>query len=126
MATYRINKVSSLIKEELSLIFLHKIQDSRFGIITITSVKLSPDLKHARVYLSVYDKEKRTAVLEKVNEVKGMIRSQLAGRIQIRFVPELDFYIDDTLDYVEKMEGIFKKIHDEDEKKNHADEQDSE
>lgn len=126
MATYRIDKVSSLIKEELSLIFLHKIQDSRFGIITITSVKLSPDLKHARVYLSVYDKEKRPAVLEKVNEVKGMIRSQLAGRIQIRFVPELDFYIDDTLDYVEKMEGIFKKIHDEDEKKNHADEKDSE
>jgi ribosome-binding factor A len=56
--------------------------------------------------------------LEKVNEIKGLIRSKLAGRIQIRFVPELDFYIDDTLDYVEKIEGLFKKIHENDNEKN--------
>jgi ribosome-binding factor A len=43
-----------------------------------------------------------------------MIRSQLAGRIQLRYVPELHFFIDDTLDYVEKMEGLFKKIHEND------------
>lgn len=113
MPSFRINKVASLIKNELSLIFLHKIQDSNLGIITVTNLKISPDLRHARVYLSVYNKEKRPEVLEKVNELKGMIRSELAGRIQIRFVPELDFFIDDTLDYVEKIEGIFKKIHSE-------------
>lgn len=111
MPSFRLNKVAGLIKDELSLIFLHKIQDSELGLITITSCKVSPDLRHARVYLSVYDKEKRLKVLEKVNELKGWIRSQLAGRIQIRFVPELAFYIDDTMDYVEKIEGIFKKIH---------------
>ncbi len=111
MPSFRLNKVAGLIKDELSLIFLHKIQDSELGLITITSCKVSPDLRHARVYLSVYDKEKRPKVLEKVNELKGWIRSQLAGRIQIRFVPELAFYIDDTMDYVEKIEGIFKKIH---------------
>jgi len=114
MPSFRLNKVASLIKDELSLIFLRKIQDSNFGIITVTNLKVSPDLRHARVYLSVYNKEKRPEVLEKVNELKGWIRSQLAGRIQLRFVPELDFFIDDTMDYVEKMEGIFKKIHAED------------
>lgn len=118
MASVRLEKVAHLIKDELSLIFLHKIQDPHIGIITVTNLKVSPDLRHARVYLSVYDKEKRPLVLEKVNEMKGWIRSQLAGRIQIRFVPELDFFIDDTLDYVEKMEGLFKKIHENDNEKN--------
>jgi ribosome-binding factor A len=112
--THRLDKVSNLIKEEMSLIFLHKIQDQMHGLITVTNVKMSPDLRHSNIYLSVYNKEKREEVLEKVNGMKGFIRSQLAGRIQIRYVPELHFFIDDTLDYVEKIEGLFKKIHSED------------
>ncbi|MCL4549124.1 MAG: 30S ribosome-binding factor RbfA, partial [Bacteroidetes bacterium] len=67
-----------------------------------------------KVYLSVYEKDKRNDVLKRVNEIKGMIRSELASRIKMRFVPELHFFIDDTLDYVEKIEGLFKKIHSED------------
>jgi ribosome-binding factor A len=113
--THRLDKVASLIKEEMGLIFLHKIQDHRLGLITVTSVKVSPDLRHAKIYLSVYNKDKRKVVLEKVEEMKGFIRSELAGRIQIKFVPEIHFFIDDTMDYVEKMEGLFKKIHSEDE-----------
>ena len=116
--SHRLDKVSSLIKEELSLIFLHKLQDPKLSLITVTNVKVSPDLKHTKIYLSVFDKEKRAKVLESVNELKGLIRSQLAGRIQIRFVPELHFFIDDTMDYVEKMEGLFKKIHESDNEKN--------
>ncbi|MEW5843294.1 MAG: 30S ribosome-binding factor RbfA [Bacteroidota bacterium] len=111
---HRLDRVSSLIKEELSLIFLHKVQDETFGMITVTNVKMSPDLRHTKVYLSVYEKDKRNDVLKRVNEIKGMIRSELASRVQMRFVPELHFFIDDTLDYVEKMEGLFKKIHSED------------
>ena len=116
--THRLDKVSSLIKEEISLIFLHKIQDQKLGIITVTSVKVSPDLRHAKIYLSVYNREMRGEVLEKINELKGFIRSELAGRIQIKFVPELHFFIDDTLDYVEKIEGLFKKIHESDNENN--------
>lgn len=111
---HRLDRVASLIKEELSLIFLHKVQDKAFGIITVTNVKMSPDLRHTKVYLSVYEKDKRDKVLERVNEIKGMIRSELASKVQMRFVPELHFFIDDTLDYVEKIEGLFKKIHSED------------
>jgi len=118
--TNRLDKVSSLIKEELSLIFLHRVQNPKLSIITITNVKMSPDLRHSKIYLSVYDKEKRDLVLERVNEIKGLIRSELAGKIQIRFVPELHFFIDDTLDYVEKMEGLFKKIHENDNEKNES------
>lgn len=114
--SYRLNKISSLIKEELSLIFLHKVQDPKISILTITNVKVSPDMRHAKIYLSVYDKEKRGDMLARVEELKGFIRTELAGRIQVRFVPELHFFIDDTLDYVEKMEDLFKKIHDDNEK----------
>jgi ribosome-binding factor A len=112
--THRLDKVASLIKEELSLIFLHKVQDSTVGLVTVTNVKVSPDIRHAKIYLSVYDKEKRNAAFEKVNGMKGMIRSELASRVQLRFVPELHFFIDDTLDYVEKIEGLFKEIHSSD------------
>ena len=113
----RLDKVSSLIKEEISLIFLHKIQDPAFGLITITGVKLSPDLRNAKIYVSIYEKEKRDVLLQKVNDIKGYIKSQLAQRIRnLRFIPDLAFYIDDTLDYVEKMDGLFKEIHKNDNK----------
>ncbi|MDP3444111.1 MAG: 30S ribosome-binding factor RbfA, partial [Ignavibacteria bacterium] len=69
--SFRLQKVESLIKEEVSLIFLHKIQDPNFSLITITNVKVSPDLRHAKIYLSVFRKEKRAEVLEKVEEIKG-------------------------------------------------------
>jgi ribosome-binding factor A len=118
--SHRIDKVEHLIKEEISLIFLYKLQDkfqiSSFGLITITSVKVSPDLKIAKIYLSVLEKDRREAALEKVKSVSGYIRSELASRIRIKFVPELKFFIDDTLDYVEKIEGLIKKIHENDNK----------
>ncbi|MGD1005701.1 MAG: 30S ribosome-binding factor RbfA [Ignavibacteriaceae bacterium] len=119
---HRIDKVEHLIKEEISLIFLYKLQDkfqfSSFGLITIISVKVSPDLKVAKVYLSVLEKDKREAALEKIKSASGYIRSELASRIRIKFVPELKFFIDDTLDYVEKIEGLIKKIHENDNKGN--------
>lgn len=118
--SHRIDKVEHLIKEEISLIFLYKLQDkfqiSSFGLITITSVKVSPDLKLAKIYLSVLEKDRREAALEKIKSVSGYIRSELASRIRIKFVPELKFFIDDTLDYVEKIEGLIKKIHENDNK----------
>ncbi|MEW6196230.1 MAG: 30S ribosome-binding factor RbfA [Bacteroidota bacterium] len=116
--SHRLDKVSSLIKEEISLIFFQRVQDPSLSLITVTNVKMSPDLRHAKVYLSVYEKEKRNDVMQKVEDMKGLIRSELASRIQIRFVPELHFFLDDTLDYVEKMEGLFKQIHDNEKNNN--------
>lgn len=109
--SHRIDKVESLIKEEISLIFLYKLRDPELGFVTITNVKVSPDLRIAKIYISVFDKEKRGAVLEKINASNGYIRSELAHRIKIKFTPELKFFIDDTLDYVEKIDGLIKKIH---------------
>lgn len=112
--SYRIDKVEHLIKEEISLIFLHKLSNLNLGFVTITNVRVSPDLKIAKIYISVFEKEKRQLVLDKIEDRKGYIRSELAHRIRIKFIPELKFFIDDTLDYVEKIEGLIKKIHEDD------------
>jgi ribosome-binding factor A len=112
--SYRIKKINSLIKNELSLVLLNKIQDPALGIVTITSVKVSPDIRSAKIYVSVYQKEQREEILEKLNGIKGLIRTQLAQRINLRRVPELNFFIDDTLDYVAKMEDLFQKIRKDD------------
>src|SRR4030067_2128269 len=113
---HRVEKVENLIKQEVSLIFLRKLQDPAFGFLTVTNVKISPDLKIARVYISVFEKDKRESVLERVKSVSGFIRSELASKIRIKFVPELKFFIDDTLDYVEKIDGLIKEIHKNDNK----------
>ncbi|HED06424.1 MAG TPA: 30S ribosome-binding factor RbfA [Ignavibacteria bacterium] len=116
--SHRIDKVEHLIKEEISLIFLYKLNDPSFSFVTITSVKLSADLKIAKVYFSVLEKNDREKVMKKISSISGFIRSELASRIRIRFVPELKFFLDDTLDYVEKIEGLIKKMHEDDNKGN--------
>ncbi|GIK21610.1 MAG: 30S ribosome-binding factor RbfA [Ignavibacterium sp.] len=115
--SYRVDKVEQLIKEEISLIFLHKLSETDLGFVTITNVRVSPDLKIAKIYLSVLEKEKRELVLDKIDLKKGFIRSELAHRIRMKFIPELKFFIDDTLDYVEKIEDLIKKIHENDNNK---------
>lgn len=107
----RTERVEHLIKEEISLIFLYKLNEPEIGFITITNVKISSDLKIAKVYISILEKNKREEVLEKIKNKTGFIRSELAHRIRIKFTPELKFFIDDTLDYVEKIEGLIKEIH---------------
>jgi ribosome-binding factor A len=115
--SHRIDKVENLIKEEVSLIFLHKLQDPDFGFLTVTNVKVSPDLKIAKIYISIFEKEKRDKALEKVRLKAGFIRSELASRLTIKFTPELKFFIDDSLDYVEKIDVLLKKIHENDDNK---------
>ena len=110
MSSYRTDKVERLIKEEISSIFLQKLQNPQLGFLTITNVKVSPDLKQAKIYISVFEKEKRELVLDKI----GFIRAELAQRIRIKFTPELKFFLDDTQDYVEKIEGLIDKIHKDD------------
>lgn len=114
----RQEKISSLIQETLSNIFLQKVLDPELGLVTITKTKVTPDLKIAKVYLSVYEKDKRSYVLEHIDSIKGFIRSELAKKVNLRYTPELQFYIDDTMDYVEKMNEIFNNLKDDSNKEN--------
>jgi ribosome-binding factor A len=117
----RQKKISSLVHETLSTIFLQKLLDPELGLVTITKTTVSPDLKIAKVYLSVYEKSKREYVLEHIESMKGYIRGELAKRADLRYTPELHFYIDETLDYVDKMNEIFKNLKNDSNEANETD-----
>ena len=116
--TKRQKQVAGLINEELNDICRRMnllMMDG--GMISISAVKITPDLFEARVYLSMFKIKDTQAVLLKFEEKNKEIRKELGSRVrhQLRSVPELKFYIDDTLDYAFKMEELFEKIKKDDE-----------
>ncbi len=112
MDSNRQKKVNELIKRELSLIFQ---QNSRewFGpeMITVTEVRISPDLSIATVYLSVFPTQNRIQIMTKAGEIQGQIRFELGNRLrnQLRLIPELRFFEDDTFDQMERIDNLLKK-----------------
>ena len=109
----RQKQVGSLLNEEINLIFqrlgLNMIDG---GMVSISSVKITPDLLEARIYLSFFQVKDAKAALLKIEERGWGIKRELTARVakQLRRMPELKFFLDDTLDHVFKMEELFKKI----------------
>ncbi|HEY8388961.1 MAG TPA: 30S ribosome-binding factor RbfA [Parasegetibacter sp.] len=114
--TKRQKQVAGLLMEELSDIFrrvgLNMVDG---GMVSISSVKITPDLYDARVYLSLFKIEDQQALMKKVEEKAWEIKKELAARVrnQLRSIPQITYYIDDTLDHVFKMEELFRKIKNE-------------
>jgi len=117
----RSEKVGSLIKEELGLLLQRNFSMADYGFLTVTEVLMSPDLKVAKVYVSIFgDKEKKKKSFAKLEAQKSSIRSMLGHAVRLRFTPEIIFYLDETLDKAMKLENIFHKIHENDPKKEEA------
>lgn len=97
-------------REEISLIIQREIRDPGIGFITILDVKMSEDLKMAKVMLSVYgDEEEKKKTLEALKRSKGYIKHLLGQRIKLRLMPELNFVFDDTFEKAARIEEILKK-----------------
>lgn len=112
MSSTRQNKVARLLQKELAEIFQREARGMFGGaFITVTGVKVSPDLGVAKVYLSFMAVKDKEALLAKIREQGKEIRKHLGLRIkhQLRIVPELIFYIDDSLDYAERIDELLKK-----------------
>jgi len=109
----RQKQIGGLIQEELNKIFqrfgLNMIDG---GLVSISSVKITPDLLEARVYLSFFQVADAEQALKKIQEKAGEIKRELGNRVrqQLRRIPEVKYFRDDTLDHVFRMEEIFKKI----------------
>jgi ribosome-binding factor A len=111
----RTGRVSALIKDEIGYIFEKYLQDDISAMLTITNVVMSGDLKNAKIYLSIYNQNgSKEKILNKLNFNKKHIRYLISKRVYLKFLPEIQFYIDDTLDHVEKLEKIFQQIHRDD------------
>jgi ribosome-binding factor A len=109
----RQKQIGGLIQEEINAIFQRmglNIIDG--GMVSISSVKITPDLLEARIYLSIFNARDNKAVLKKIEEKAWEVKKELAARVkhQLRRIPELKFFLDDTLDQVFKMEELLKQI----------------
>ncbi|MDR2017860.1 MAG: 30S ribosome-binding factor RbfA [Syntrophobacterales bacterium] len=110
---YRKLRVQDLIREEISSIIQLDVKDPGIGFVTILEVKMSEDLKIAKVYCSVYgNEETKQATIEALKRSKNYIRFLLGKRIKLRYTPEIVFVLDTTYDAAAKIEAILnKEIH---------------
>ena len=109
METTRQNKISRLLQKELSEIFLLQTKSMPGTLVSVSAVRISPDMS-ARVYLSVFPSEKAEEMVKNINNNMKSIRYELGTRVrhQLRIIPELKFFVDDSLDYIEKIDSLLK------------------
>lgn len=110
MQETRQNRISRLLQKELSLIF--QSQRMMHGVmVSVTKVRVSPDLSICTAYLSVFPSEKGEEILKNINANEKTIRFDLGRKVrnQLRIIPELRFFLDDSLDYLERIDELLKK-----------------
>ena len=111
METTRQNKISRLIQKDMADILQKEGKDLFHGVlISVTKVRITPDMSIARVYLSIYPSDKGTAILQEVKAMHSRLRGLLGQKVgkQLRIVPQLDFHIDDSLDYLDNIDRLLK------------------
>ncbi len=107
----RLNRINEELKREISNIINYEVTNSNVtGIISVTSVKISPDLRYARVYVSVLNSNNVKRTIAGLKSSSGFIRSRIAEKINLRVTPELVFELDESMQYGEKIDTILKDI----------------
>jgi len=107
----RLSKIERLIQKELSDMFQKETQQLHGVIVSVSVVRVSSDLSVAKIYLSIFPSEKSEELLKNIKENTKTIRYGLGQRIrqQVRKIPELSFFIDDSLDYIDHIDELLKK-----------------
>ena len=113
MQETRQNKIARMLQKELSIIFQQQTRMMRGVMVTVTRTKISPDLSIFTAYLSVFPSEKAKEIMENINANEKTIRYELGTRIrhQMRIVPELRFFLDDSLDYIDRIDQLLAEDH---------------
>jgi ribosome-binding factor A len=107
----RVDRLTQLFKDEIGQIIQQEIKDTRLGFITITGVKLTPDLRQAWVYFSVLgDKINKEKASQGLKSASGYIKRLIGQRIKMRYTPEIEFELDETWDKMKHIENILDKI----------------
>lgn len=110
METTRQNKIARLIQKELSDIFLMQTKAMGGVLISVSAVRISPDMSIVRAYLSIFPSGRGEEIIKNINDNTKSIRFELGNRVrhQLRIIPELKFFIDDSLDYIENIDRLLK------------------
>ncbi len=106
-------RIASNIVKEISYILAYEVKDNDIKFVTVTDCKLTTDLSYAKIYVTVLDNNKKETTLKALKDDSGFIRKELAERIDIRHIPELEFVYDESIEYGKKIEDLIEKIHDE-------------
>lgn len=108
----RPRRVGELVREEIARLILKGLKDPRIGFVSVMSVRMSPDLKYANVYVSLYgsESEKKSSLIGLRNS-SGWLRGVVARNLKLRFAPEIRFFPDETLDRVFHLEEVFRELH---------------
>lgn len=111
MESTRLNKIGRLLQKELSDIFLKETKAMPGVLVSVSIVRVSPDLSVARAYLSIFPSERAQELLEGIRANTKAIRFDLGQRVhlQLRKIPDLSFFIDDSLDYIENIDKLLQK-----------------
>ena len=111
MQETRQNKIARLLQKELSMIFQQQTRAMHGVMVSVTRTKISPDLSICTAYLSIFPSDKGEEIVKNVNANVKTIRYELGTRVrnQLRIIPELRFFIDDSLDYIEHIDELLKK-----------------
>jgi len=111
MQETRQNKIARLLQKELSLIFQGQTRSMHGVMVSVTRVRISPDLSICTAYLSIFPSEQGEELIQNITRNEKQIRYELGTRIrhQMRIIPELRFFIDDSLDYIERIDELLKK-----------------
>jgi ribosome-binding factor A len=108
----RPQRLALQIQHEISLMISRDMKDRRVGFVTITGVQLSPDLRHAKIFISFMGSEaEKKESLDTLNHANGWIRHELGQRIRTKFLPEITFAIDTSQDYGEHIDKLIDEIH---------------
>lgn len=107
---HRSQRLEGELLKVLSEIIREDLKDPRLNLITLTDIKVSRDLSFAKIFISHLDEEKAKEGLMALNKGKGFIRKQIGMKLKLRIVPEIAFFIDDTLNYSLKINKILKSI----------------
>lgn len=110
----KIDRIASNIVKEISYILATEVKDNDIKFVTVTDAKVTNDLSFAKIYFTVLDENRKKETLEALKNASGFIRKQLADRIDIRHIPELEFIYDESIAYGKKIEDIIEHIHEED------------
>lgn len=113
----RLSRIDEELKKEISNIINYELKNPKItGLISVTRTKVTPDLKYAKVYVSILNSKNVKDTLANLKKSSGYIRSEIAKRINLRITPELVFVLDDSMEYGAKIDQILKEIMPKEEK----------
>lgn len=107
----KINRINHSLVEEISYILRTEVKNQDIKFVTITAARATSDLSYAKIYFTVLDKDKKESTLKALNQASGFIRTKLFDRIDIRYMPKLEFIYDDSIEYGNSIEKKIKEIH---------------